>query len=209
MSIERRTEYENAYVDHVIGRPVLSNSDKNRLMVGGSVDGRKAVCTGRETIRDVSGEDAVLRNIVQTLEEREARGVCGRGGGERRDLFDDDVRVALDVACSVDLLGRREIVLVCVHEVAGLEVVNRHLDGERCVRLDSTEVVREHELRGGHVRRSSDDTHWRRVAGSGRDLLAVGNGQVGDGGAKVDEVVRGCQRCNLSSLSTKKVKQQE
>ena len=196
-----REEGREAYVDHVIERAVLCNSDEDGLVVRGGVDRGKAVGSSRETTRDVSGEDAVLRGAVEALEERELGRVEGRGLVERGEGLDDDVRVAGDVAVGRDRLGRGEVVLVRVHERARVQVLDRHLDREVLVRGDRLPVLGEHELGRGHVRLCGDDTHRRGVAGAGRDLLAVGDREVRDRRAEVDEVVRRRERGDLAGLS--------
>lgn len=158
-------------------------------MVRGGVDRRETISASRETGGDIRGEDTVLGGVVQTFEEGKVRGVGRLRGGEGVDGFDDNVRVALDVAATADLLGRGEEVFIRVDEVAGVEVRDGHLDGERLVLLDDGAVGWEDELRRGHVRRRGDDTHGSRVARAGLNLLTVGDREVGDGQAKVNEVV--------------------
>ena len=179
---------------------MLRNSDEHGLVVRGGVDGRETVGAGGEAARDVSGEDAVLRGAVETLEERELGRVEGRGLVERGERLDDDVRVAGDVAIGRDGLRGCKEVLGRVHERARVQVLDRHLDGEVLVRGDCLAVLGEHELRRGHVRLSGDDTHWCGVAGAGGDLLAVRDREVRDGRAKVDEVVRRRERGDLAGL---------
>ena len=102
-----------------------------------------------------------------------------------------------DVSLSIHLLRCAVVVALSVDEVTRLNVVDRHLDRERLICGDRIVVLGEDELRGRHVRRCSNDTHWSRVARAGLDLLAVRDGLV-DGQAEVDEVVRGCERGNLA-----------
>lgn len=178
------------HVDHVVEGTVLGDGDERGLVVRGGVDGRQAVGTCGETTGDGRGEDAVGRLVVETLEEHERGGVCGRGLVERRELVDDDVRVAVDVARTVDGLGRGEVVLVRVREEAGVEVLDRHRDREVLVSGDRLPVLGERELAGGHVRRRRDHAHRRGVARALLDLEAVRDLQVRDRRAEVDEVVR-------------------
>ena len=96
------------------------------------------------------------------------------------------------------LLRSSVVVGLRVHEVTGLEVVECHRDGEVLVGGDRRTVGWVGEFGAGHVRRASDDTHRRGIAGASRDLLSVGDGLVADGQAEVDEVVVGRQRGNLS-----------
>ena len=191
-------QMQATYVDLVIHGPVLGNSDERRLVVRSGVDGRKTVGSGGETRGNIGSEDAVLRGVVETLEEREDLRVRRGRISERVDRFHYDVRVALDVAGAADLLGCSEEVLVRVDEEARVEVVDRHLDGEVLVRGDGRAVLGEDELGRRHVRRRGDDAHRRGVAGASGDLLAVRDRQVGNGRAEVDEVVLRRQRGNLA-----------
>ncbi len=59
------------YVDHIVERTVLSNSDQDGLMVRCGVDRSKTIAASRETVRDVSGQDTVVGLVVETLEESE------------------------------------------------------------------------------------------------------------------------------------------
>lgn len=140
-------------VDHVVERTVLGNSNEHWLVVRRSVDGRHAVGTRGETTRNIRADNAIDRRAVDTLEESELGRRQGRGLVQRLKLLNDDVRVANDVALRVHLLRRRVVVRVRVHEVARLEVVDRHRDGECLVGLDRVEVLRVRELGGRHVRR--------------------------------------------------------
>ena len=191
---------KGTYVDHVVHGTVLGNGDEGRLVVRGGVDRGETVGTSRKTSGDISSEDVIHSLAVETLEEGEAGRVCRGRLLKRVDRLDDDVRVALDLALCVDLLGRGEVVLIRVHEVAGLKVVDCHLDRELGVRLDRLEVHRELELARWHVRRGRDDTHGRGVARTRLDLLAVCDRQVGHRQAEVDEVVRRRERCDLTGL---------
>ena len=109
---------ESTYVDSVIERTVLSNGDEHRLVVRGGVDRRNLVSTRGETTANLSGEDAVLRLGVETLEEVELRRVRRRRARERVDRLDDDVRVAVDHAVRREVLRGGEVVRVRVHEEA-------------------------------------------------------------------------------------------
>ena len=152
------------YVDHVVERTALCNSDERGLVVCGRVDGRKTVGASRETASHISGEDTVGRDAVETLEEHELGRVRDSGLRDAAELLDDDVRVALDEPGRVHDLRRHVERRRGVREVARLEVVDRHLDREVCVRGDGATVRREHELGRRHLGLSGDETHWRLVA---------------------------------------------
>ena len=106
--------------------------------------------------------------------------------------------VALDLSLCVNLLRRREVVLLRVHEMACLHVIDRHLYGECGISLDRSKVLGEREFRGRHVICRHNDTDGGRIAGAGRDLLAIRDGKVGDGSTEVDEVVPGSEGGNLT-----------
>lgn len=107
--------------------------------------------------------------------------------------------MSLDISSGVGELRGREVVLVRVHKEASLKVVDGHGDRESSVGRDDVAVLGVLELARGHIRLSGNDTHGRWVAGTSLDLLSIGDGQVGDGEAEVDEVVARGQRGNLSS----------
>lgn len=69
-----------------------------------------------------------------------------------------------DEALCVQLLRRGEVILLRVYEVASLEVLDRHLDGEGGVGRDLAVVGGEHELRRGHDCFGGDRAHGCRVA---------------------------------------------
>lgn len=89
---------------------------------------------------------------------------------------------------AVQLLGSSEVVSLGVGEESSLHVLDVHPDGEGGVGPERSKVLRELELGRWHVVDRGDGTDGSRVAGSGGDLLSIGNGSV-DGQAEVDEVV--------------------
>ena len=186
------------YVDLVVERAVLRDRDEAGLVVRRGVDGRELVGAGRETVGHIGGDGAVRGGgRVDALKEREDGGVQDRGRPERIDGLHDEMRVADDVALTVDLLRRRIIVLVRVDKVARLQVLERHRDRERGVGLDGAQVGRGDEFGGGHVRAARDHAHRSRVARTALDLLSVRERQV-DGEAEVDKVVVRGQRGDLA-----------
>lgn len=177
---------------------MLRDRNKTRLVVRRGVDGREPVRALWKAIRDLNGHGAVRAGPgVDALEEGKGLRVQDLGGLEGIDRLDDKVGVADDVALAVDLLRGGIVVLLRVHEVARLEVADRHLDRERRVGFDGVEVGRLHEFGRGHVRAARDHAHRGRVARTALDLLAVGDRLV-DGSAKVDKVVDGGQRSDLA-----------
>ena len=167
---------------------MLSDGQKNRLVVGSGVDRGHLVDTRRESIGNVSCENSVDSSCVEALEEREPAWIGGSGLGKRIELFDDDVGVAPDLALRVQLLRRGEVVQLRVHKVTGLESGDGDGDGERLVGSDGATVERERELGRGHVVDGWDETHRCCIAGTSCDLLAIGLWQIA-GRAEVDEVV--------------------
>ena len=172
---------------------MLRDRNKTRLVVRRGVDGREPVRARWKTIRHLNRHGAVRAGPgVHALEEGKGLSVQDLGGREGIDRLDDKVGVADDVALAVDLLRRGIVVLHRVHEVARLEVVERHLDRERRVGFHGVEVGRLYEFGRGHVRAARDHAHRGWVARTGLDLLAVRD-RLLDGSAKVDEVVGGGQ----------------
>lgn len=186
-------------LDHVIKGAVLCDGNERRLVVRSRVDRRKAVEASGEASGNIRGKNTTNILVVQTLEEdKVVQGVCRRRRVKGGKGVDDDVRVSPDVALRVDDLGRREVVLLRVHEVACLQVLDCHLDSEVRVRGDRRTVRREDELGRWHVRRRRNNTHRGRIAGALLDLLPIGDLQVRDRRAEVDEVVRRRERGDLS-----------
>ena len=72
------------------------------------------------------------------------------------------------------------------------------MDGEGFIRLESAEVLGEHELAAWEVRLWNDAAHRNDVARARTDLLAIGQGNSLLSQAKVDEVVGRGQRRNLT-----------
>ena len=81
--------------------------------------------------------------------------------------------------------------------MARLKIFDRHHDLERGIRLDRVQILRRDKLRGRHVCRRRDHTHWGRIARTVLDLRTVCKGQF-NGQAEVDEVVRGRQGWRLA-----------
>lgn len=72
--------------------------------------------------------------------------------------------MSFDHALSVQLLGRSKVVRLSIDEVAGLEVLDSHGDGEGLVGGYGAHVGRERELRRGHEVNTGDDTDRSWVA---------------------------------------------
>jgi hypothetical protein len=178
---------------------VLSDGDDDRLVVGGRVDGAHSVCTGGKTIGDYLGKDTTHGSTVDTLEEGESARIKGLSLTQTLgQVLNDKVGVTDDQAVTSYLLGSSKVVLLGVDEVAGRELADGHLDGEVRVGGDGAHVRGVDELGGGHVVNVGDRPDGSGVAGAGHDLLAVGEGEVGDGQAEVDKVVRGRERSDLT-----------
>ena len=109
--------------------------------------------------------------------------------------------VANDVALAVDLLGSGVVIRRSVHEVAGLEVLYRHCDGERGVGSSNVLTVhRADELGRWDVRGGGNDPHRGGIARTRLDLLSVRDRQIWHGEAEIDKVVAGGEGCNLTGL---------
>jgi len=107
--------------------------------------------------------------------------------------------VANDITRSVDLLRGGIIVGLCVDEIARLEVVDSHLDGERLVNPEVLAIHGYHKLGCGHICIGGDDTHRGGIAGAGLDLLTVRDGLIGNGETEIDKVVARREGGNLAS----------
>ena len=98
-------------------------------MVTGGVDGGNAVDTSWESLCNISGQDTVLRDIVETLEEIKDLGVQGLRRVERCQLLHGNVTVALND--TIDQLLRSGIVSVGrIRKRSSNQVVNLEGDGE-------------------------------------------------------------------------------
>lgn len=117
-------------------------------MVRTGVDRRNLIRPSRKSTRNHRRQNAVLRGLVQTLEEREHRRVRHGCGTETRELLDDDVGVSDDEPLAVELLRCGVVVGVGVDEEAGVEVLDGELDGEIFVGWDGASVGGEDELGG-------------------------------------------------------------
>jgi len=105
-------------------------------MVRISVDRTDTINAIRETIRDRLGYDTVDCSTVNALEECENIGVLGCCRREGANVLDSEMGVADDGTLGVNLLGTSVVVGLSVDKIAGLEVVDRHGDGESGVGLD-------------------------------------------------------------------------
>jgi hypothetical protein len=186
-------------VNDVIEGAVLSDSDESRLVVSSGVDGRYLVGTSGETTSNISGKDATLGGGVQALEEREDVGVGDVSGLESIDFLDNDVGVTDEGTGVVDLLRGSIVVLLSVDEITRDQVVDLHLDSEGRIGLEGLEVLRELELRAGHLVGGEDAANDGRVAAATTDLLTVGEGDL-LGSAEVDEVVLRGEGRNLTRV---------
>lgn len=168
---------------------MLCNSNKTWHVVRISVDRTDTINAIGETVRDRLGYDTVDCSTVNALEECENVGVLGSRRREGANVLDSEMGVADDGALGVNLLGSGVVVGLSVDEIAGVEVVDRHRDGESGVGLDVLTVHGRHKLGRWHVRSRSDDTHWCGVAGTSLDLLTIRDRQIGNGQAEIDEIV--------------------
>lgn len=115
-------------------------------MISSGVDGRKLVGTSGETVCDISSQLSSGSFRIQSLEECKLLGI-GRGRLiERGKLFNNNMRMALDLTLRVQELRSGKVVRRSVDEEASLHVLNLHFNGEQGVGLDSTKVRGEGEL---------------------------------------------------------------
>jgi len=155
-------------------------------MIAGRVDGKDTIDTRRKTLGNIGGQDTVLSNTVETLEEIEDLWIQGLGRVERLHFLYSNVTVTLND--TVDQLLRGGIVSVGrVCERSGAQVADFEGDGERGIGSEGTKVLGEGELGGRHVIDGGNITHGDGVARTCLDLLAIGN-SLSD--TEADEVVR-------------------
>lgn len=177
---------------------MLSNGDDDGLMVGGRVDGANTVSTSGDTSSNGSSDGAVNSTTVNTLEEGEFIRICWGSLLQRCDRLDHDMSVSNNLSGIVHSLWRSKVVLLCVYKVTSVQVIEVKRDGELGVCLDSSTVLWKGEFSTGHVVDRGDNSNGCRVARTCGDLLAVGKREVGNEETKVDKVIRGCQRGDLS-----------
>lgn len=170
---------------------MLSDWDQNGLVIGCGVDRGYLVCPSGQSGGDISRNNAIDGGRVQTLEERKLGRVCRRGLRERIERFDNDVGMAHNLPVIIQLLRCREVILLGVDKVSGLEVVDRQRDCESLVGGDGPKVLGGCEFGRGHVPLRGNAAHRSWVAGSSRNLLTVRYGLVRNSGTEVDEIVSG------------------
>ena len=104
-----------------------------------------------------------------------------------------------DVTSFIQLLWRRVVVGLRIHEKPCCQALDFHCDIERRLGLHNVEVLRGLESRSGHVFGGRDRAHRNWVTRSRLDLFAVGNLLIGPD-AEIDEVIGSCQRGDLIGL---------
>jgi hypothetical protein len=117
-------------------------------MVSSSVDRRNTVETSWKAVGDTCGQNTIVCDIVETLEESEDFGVQGLSRVERRHLLYADMAVTLDNTAD-KLLRGGEVSVGSVRECSGIQVVDLEGDGERGVGRNGVEVPGGVELGGG------------------------------------------------------------
>lgn len=115
-------------------------------MIGGRIDGGQFIEPNFETIRNSSAQFAIVSGSVQTLEEDKILRVSGSGLVEGSKFFNDNMRVTLDLALSVELLGGSEVIGISIDEKTSLQVLDGHLNSESLVRLERAKVLWGHKL---------------------------------------------------------------
>ena len=168
---------------------MLRDSNKHWLMVCCSVNCGHTIGPRRKPSGYCNAQDAISRRSVHTLEKCEFSGVRRIRVFESVNALDDDMRMAGNVSAVVNLLGCREIIGVCIDKVACVKMLDRKVDGERRVGLDSIEILWRLELCGWNVVHRRDNAHWSSVARATLHLLAICKWQVWYCCTEVDEVV--------------------
>lgn len=109
-------------------------------MIRGGINARKAVHALGESLRHRHRELVIHRRGIHALEERKDSRVRNVGVLEAVELLYNKVRVSDDLALSVELLRRREVVRFRVDKVACFHVVDAERDVEGSVCGDCPEV---------------------------------------------------------------------
>ena len=108
------------------------------------------------------------------------------------------MRVTENLTSTIQRLRGGEVIGLGIDELAGCEVPDSDLDVERSVGGDGGTILGVRDLARGHVVDVRDNADGGGVAGTGLNLLAIGDRKVGYRQTEVDEVVRRRERSNLS-----------
>jgi len=120
-------------------------------MVGGRIDRGQLIEPNFETVRNSGAQFAIVGGRIQTFEKHKILRVSGSGLGEGSEFFNNNMRVTLDLALSVELLGGSEIIGISIDEKTSLHVLDGHLNSESLVRLERAKVLWGGKLGRGHV----------------------------------------------------------
>ena len=90
------------YVYAVIERAMLSNGDKNRLVVRTRVDAAHSVYTSRQARGDIGGQEAILGWCVESFKKHEHLRVQRLIRLQRRKCLNDHVAVTFNQPVIVD-----------------------------------------------------------------------------------------------------------
>jgi hypothetical protein len=142
---------------------MLSDSDKDRLVIGSGIDRGQLINTSRKTVRYIDTKHAIDSGIIHTLEECEFIGVGQGRLVNGTELFNDNMGVTDNLALRIKVLRGGIIVAVGINEVPGLYILNPHLDRESGVSFHGSEVLGESELGRGHIGGRGNGPHRSRV----------------------------------------------
>lgn len=136
--------------------------------------------------------------MATNLEEGELLRICRRRLVQGRKELHDHVRVTENLTSTIQRLGGGEVVGLGVDELTSCEIPDGDLDVEGSIGGDGSTVLGVGDLAGGHVVDVRNNADGGGVAGTGLNLLAVGDRKVGYCQTEVDEVIRRRERSNLS-----------
>ena len=170
---------------------MLSNGNDGWLMIGSCVDGADSVGASRNTVGDISGQNASLSSCVQALKEMSTKNtIHGKGNHLEKDkilrirwcslvccrqLFNDSMRVAFNDT-PLKLLRGRKVILLGVDKVSSGQLADRKLQSERLVCRNSLPILGEDKLRRGHVVNARNSTDGSRVTRTSLNLLSIRDG---------------------------------
>ena len=115
-------------------------------MIHSRVDHRDPIISSSQASCYVTRQNSALRGVIQTLEIYKTHRVRGGRLTESSQPLNHDMRMPNDIPARVNLLRARHVILQRIREPTGFEMVDRDLDGERCVFRESLEVGGEDEL---------------------------------------------------------------
>lgn len=172
---------------------MLGNGHHDWGMVCVSVHRAETIDSRWEASSNINGQFSINSRSVDSLEEGKDSRVQWLSRGEGIELLHCYMAVT-DYIVSLELLRCTVIVGVGIHKVTSDHVLDVHLEGEFGISGKRPKVLWEGDLGGRHIARWDDISDNNTIAAPLHQLLTV---RKSLSIAKVDEVVRGCERGRL------------